>query len=47
MNFFTMQYYVSTGLWSMERVDKLFEAEKITKEQYDLLKGKVSNNANL
>lgn len=46
MDFSTMQYYVSTGLWPMERVDKLFEAEKITKEQYDLLK-EVSESASL
>lgn len=47
MDFETMKYYVSTGLWPIERVDKLFEAEKITKEQYVLLKSEVSDNANL
>ena len=47
MDFSTMQYYVSSGLWPAERVDKLFEAGKITKEQYEILKGVVSGNANL
>ena len=47
MNFSTMQYYVSTGLWPMERVDKLFEAGKIDQEQYDLLKCEVSESASL
>lgn len=34
----TMRYYVSTGLWSADRVEKLYQAKKITKEHYDELK---------
>lgn len=34
----TMRYYVSTGLWPAERVEKLYRAKKITKEHYDELK---------
>lgn len=30
-----MKYYVSTGLWPAERVEKLYQAKKITKEHYD------------
>ena len=33
-----MKYYVSTGLWPAERVEKLYQAKKITKEHYDELK---------
>ena len=41
MDMDTMRYYVSTGLWSAERVEKLYQAKKITKEQYDELMGLV------
>ena len=34
----TMRYYVSTGLWSADRVEKLYQDKKITKEHYDELK---------
>ena len=36
-----MKYYVSTGLWSADRVEKLYQAEKITKERYEELMGLV------
>lgn len=41
MDMETMRYYVSTGLWSADRLNKLYQAEKITKEQYDELMGLV------
>lgn len=41
MDFETMKYYVSTGLWSAERVEKLYQAKKINEEQYTELMGLV------
>lgn len=38
MNIETMKYYVQTGLWPIERIEKLYKAKKITKEQYNELK---------
>lgn len=42
MDIETMRYYVSTGLWSADRVEKLYQAKKITKEYYDELKALVT-----
>ena len=47
MDFSTMQYYVSTGLWPLERVEKLYQAKKITKDEYERLKSEVTENADL
>lgn len=41
MDIETMRYYVSTGLWPLERVEKLFKKKKITQEQYNELVGLV------
>lgn len=41
MDMETMRYYVSTGLWPAERIEKLYQAKKITKEQYDELKALI------
>ena len=41
MDIETMCYYVSTGLWSVERVEKLYQAKKINEEQYTELMGLV------
>lgn len=41
MDMETMRYYVSAGLWSADRVEKLYQVEKITKEQYAELMGLV------
>lgn len=30
-----MRYYYTSGLWPIERLDKLLGAGKITQEQYD------------
>lgn len=30
----TMKYYYTTGLWTLDRLDKLLAAKKITQEQY-------------
>lgn len=35
----TMRYYYINGLWSIERLDKLLQAERITQEQYDAITG--------
>lgn len=37
----TMKYYVSTGLWPADRVEKLYHAKKITQEQYDELEALI------
>ena len=47
MDMETMKYYVSTGLWPAERLEKLYQAEKLTKEQYDKLRSEVKSNARL
>lgn len=39
MDMETMKYYVSTGLWSADRLDKLLKKKRLTQEQYDELKG--------
>lgn len=31
----TMRYYYKNGLWTIDRLDKLLAAGKITQEQYD------------
>ena len=36
-----MKYYYDNGLWSIERVDKLLAAGRITKEDYDYITGKT------
>lgn len=41
MDMATMRYYVSTGLWSADRLDKLLKKKRITQEQYDDLMGLV------
>mgnify|MGYP005812234425 CR=1 FL=1 len=41
MDFETMKYYVSTGLWPQERIEKLFKKKRITQGQYDELMGLV------
>lgn len=41
MDMETMRYYVSTGLWSAERVENLYQAKKIGQEQYAELMGLV------
>ena len=41
MDMETMRYYVSTGLWSAERVENLYQAKKINEEQYTELIGLV------
>ena len=32
-----MKYYYDNGLWSIERVDKLLAAGRITQEDYDYI----------
>lgn len=32
-----MRYYYQKGLWSLERVDKLLAAGKITQEEYNYI----------
>lgn len=34
MDVATMKYYYTTGLWTLDRLDKLLAAKKITQEQY-------------
>ena len=34
-----MKYYYDNGLWSIERVDKLLAAGRITQEDYDYIIG--------
>ena len=41
MDIETMKYYVSTGLWSADRLDKLLKKKRITQEQYNELMGLV------
>ena len=36
-----MKYYYDNGLWSIERVDKLLAAGRITQEDYDYIIGKT------
>ena len=31
----TMRYYYTSGLWPLERLDKLLRAGRITQKQYD------------
>ena len=34
-----MRYYYTSGLWPLERRDKLLQAGRITQEQYDEITG--------
>ena len=36
-----MKYYYDNGLWSIERVDKLLAAGRITQEDYNYITGKT------
>lgn len=38
-----MKFYYDNGLWSLERVDKLLAADKITQEEYDYIIGKTTD----
>lgn len=35
----TMRYYYRNGLWTLDRLDKLLEAGRITREQYNTITG--------
>ena len=39
-----MRYYCRNGLWNLERLDRLFEDNKITEELYNELKALLPNN---
>ena len=39
-----MRYYCRNGLWNLERLDRLFEDNKITEEFYNELKALLPNN---
>ena len=39
MDINTMRYYYTSGLWPLERLDKLLQAGRITQEQYDEITG--------
>lgn len=41
MDIGTMRYYYQTGLWPLERLDKLLQAGKLTEAQYREIVGQA------
>ena len=41
MDFETMKYYCTNGLWGSDRLEKLYKAQKLTEAEYTELMGLI------